>query len=174
MTNARVPVISRWEPLPEHEQQHAARPLQGRHRPADHTPVTATALVAATGSDPYSFVFTDANTLYVADPTGIKKYWFNGTAWTPEGSATAPGQLAGLTGRVEGPVVQLYATDLAGTKVYAFTDSAASNATILGSFTPILTAPANTVLRGVAFAPAGRSHRRRRPQFSSATRRSAA
>ena len=119
------------------------------------TPQAATQLVAAAGSDPYAFVFTDPSTLYVADLPGIKKYSFDGTSWVAEGSAAAPSQLSGLTGRVEGGAVQLYATTLSGSTVLAFTDSAASNATISGSFTTVTTAPANTVYKGIAFAPSG-------------------
>jgi len=117
------------------------------------TPVTATALVTASGSDSYGFVFTDPNTLYVADLPGIKKYWFDGTSWNAEGSATAPKQLGGLTGRVEGGAVQLYATALDGSAIYALADGAASNAPISGSFTTLATAPANTTYKGIAFAP---------------------
>ena len=154
VTNARVPVISGGQLyLSTNNNTPAGLYKVGTGLPT--TAQTATLLVAAGGTDPYAFVFTDPSTLYVADPPGITKYSFNGTSWVPEGSASAPSQLSGLTGRVEGDVVQLYATTLSGATVLAFTDSAASNATISGSFTTVTTAPANTVYKGIAFAPSG-------------------
>ena len=154
VTNARVPVIAGGQLyLSTNNNTPAGLYKVGTGLPT--TAQTATLLVAAGGTDPYAFVFTDPSTLYVADPPGITKYSFNGTSWVPEGSASAPSQLSGLTGRVEGDVVQLYATTLSGTTVLAFTDSAASNATISGSFTTVTTAPANTVYKGIAFAPSG-------------------
>ena len=153
VTNARVGVISGGQLyLSTNNNSPPGLYTVGSGLPTTAQP--ATALVAASGSDPYAFAFTDANTLYVADG-GIKKYWFNGSAWVAEGSASAGTQLSGLTGRVEGSVVQLYATSLDGTTIFAFADSAASNATISGSFSTLATAPANTAYKGIAFAPAG-------------------
>jgi hypothetical protein len=153
VTNARVGVISNGRLyLTTNNNSPPGLYTVGTGLPT--TPQPATALVAAAGSDPYSFVFTDPGTLYVADG-GIKKYSFNGTAWVGEGSASAGTQLDGLTGRIEGGVVQLYATSLDGTTIFAFADSAASSAPISGSFTTVATAPANTVYKGIAFAPSG-------------------
>ncbi len=158
-TNARVPVIAGGQLyLSTNNNTPPGLYKVGTGLPTGSPSATAvTPLVTGSSSDPYAFVFTDANTLYVADPPGIKKYWFNGSAWVPQGSATAPGQLAGLTGKVENGAVQLYATDLNGTTIYAFTDSAASNSTISGSFSTLAHAPANTLYKGVAFAPAGQT-----------------
>jgi hypothetical protein len=152
--NARVPVIANGRLYVSSDKLTPP----GVYAIGSGLPTAATSTIApvaaATGNDPYSFVFTDPSTLYVADG-GIKKYSFNGSSWIAEGSASAGTQLDGLAGRIEGSVVQLYATALDGTKAFAFTDSAASNAPISGSFTTILTAAANTVLKGIAFAPAG-------------------
>jgi hypothetical protein len=119
-------------------------------------PTTSGQAVAlkAGAADPYSYVFTDATTLYIADG-GIDKFFFDGANWIAKGTAAAPTALKGLTGRLQNGVVQLYATALDGSEVFAFADSAASNANITGSFTTIADAPANTAYKGVAFAPAG-------------------
>jgi hypothetical protein len=151
VTNARVPVIANGQLyLSTNNNTPPGLYKVGTGLPTTATP--ATALVAATGNDPYGFVFTDANTLYVADG-GIKKYFFNGSAWVAEGSAAAGTQLAGLAGKLEGGVVQLYATALDGSKVFAFTDTAASNATISGSFSVLATPAGGTLFKGIAFAP---------------------
>jgi hypothetical protein len=153
VTNARVPVIAGGQLyLSTNNNSPPGLYKVGSGLPT--SPAAATALVAQTGSDPYSFVSTDTSTLYVADG-GIKKYSFNGTAWVAEGSASAGTQLGGLAGRVEGGVVQLYATSLDGTTIFSFADGAASSAPISGSFTTLATAPANTVYKGIAFAPTG-------------------
>jgi hypothetical protein len=153
VTNARVPVIAGGQLyLSTNNNTPPGLYRVGTGLPT--TPQAATALVAATGSDPYSFAFTDPTTLYVADG-GIRKYSFDGATWNAEGSASAGTQLGGLAGRVEGGVVQLYATALDGTRIFAFADSAASNAPISGSFATLATAAANTVFRGIAFAPSG-------------------
>ncbi|NTW01231.1 MAG: ExeM/NucH family extracellular endonuclease, partial [Oscillochloris sp.] len=114
--------------------------------------------------NPYAYVLLDrdgtvsgVDTLYIADQTssiGLAKYSFDGTTWTARG--TSAGVLTGLTGVVNGGSVTLYATlgTGAGNTLVSFTDSAAYNAPMSsGSFTTLATAAANTVFRGVAFAP---------------------
>jgi hypothetical protein len=114
--------------------------------------------------NPYAFVLLDrdagvpgVDTLYIADQTsstGLAKYSFDGTTWTARGNIA--GVLTGLTGAINGNSVTLYATSGtgAGNTLVSFTDTAAFNATIsAGSFNTLATAPANTVFRGVAFAP---------------------
>lgn len=106
------------------------------------------------------------DTLYVADDStgtaggGIKKFTFNGTSWSANGTvtlisgATANGR--SLTGSVSGSNVTIYATT--ATKLWSFTDSSGYGATITGTPT-VLTdlttqVPAsNAVFRGVAFVP---------------------
>ena len=117
----------------------------------------------------YAYVFLDrtaaisgADTLYVADQNtaeGIVKYSFNGTTWAVRGStgttlANNRG-VTGLTGVISGTQVVLYATigTGAGNTLERFVDTAAREVNIAGSFTVLATASANTVFRGVAFAP---------------------
>ena len=90
---------------------------------------------------------------------GIYKYSSvdNGVTWTANGSikpTTAP--TFGVTAKVNGSTVEIYATTATGTAstILKVTDSAAFNATI-SAVTPtvLVTAPANTFFRGIAFAP---------------------
>src|SRR5207302_1317255 len=81
------------------------------------------------------------------------------STWTARG--TIAGALTGLTGVVNGNSVVLYATSgtggvggIGGNTIVSFTDSAAFNANISGTFATIATAATNTVFRGVSFAPA--------------------
>ncbi|MBD2435604.1 DUF4347 domain-containing protein [Nostoc sp. FACHB-110] len=116
--------------------------------------------------NPYAFVLLDrdltiagVDTLYIADQNasnnggGLYKYSFNGATWNAQGSIA--GTLTGLTGVINGSGVDLYATNGTGVgnTLVRFTDTAAFNANISGSFTTLATAAANTVFRGVAFAP---------------------
>ncbi|QMW01407.1 beta strand repeat-containing protein [Spirosoma foliorum] len=115
-------------------------------------------------SNPYSFVFFDRSSavagvdlLYVADQTGgILKYSYDGTTWTAKGSVT--GGVTGITGAVNGSAIDLYVTtgSTAGNSIYKVTDAGAYDATITGAVTSgtlVATAAANTVFRGIAFAP---------------------
>ena len=118
-------------------------------------------------SNPYAYVLLDrdptvagVDLLYVADQTnGVLKYSFDGTTWTARGSVT--GVATGLTGfyNCATSTVELYVTSgsAAGNTIYKLSDAAASTASVTGSITAagtlLATAPANTVFRGVAFAP---------------------
>jgi hypothetical protein len=123
-----------------------------------------TSVVVNTGlSNAMGFVFLDRDagvagldTLYVADQTnGLVKYSFNGTAWTNQGSIA--GGITGITGAVSGGNAVLYVTTgdgtTAGNQLRSFTDTAAYNATVTGSYTTLATAAAGTAFRGVAFTP---------------------
>ena len=112
---------------------------------------------------PYAFVAFDLlpgvaglDTLYVADNRsaatggGIQKWVSNGSTWILT-ATFAPGTVGarGLTGRLVSGMVTLYATtaeSVANTLV-TVTDNGAPTFTVLG------TAAANTVFRGVDFAP---------------------
>ncbi|MCX6043718.1 MAG: ExeM/NucH family extracellular endonuclease [Chloroflexi bacterium] len=99
------------------------------------------------------------DTLYIADQTaGLQKYSFDGATWTARGALA--GVVTGLTGGISGSSVTLYATSgtAAGNALVSFTDTALFNANLpTGAFTPLATAAANTVFRGVAWAPEGGS-----------------
>jgi hypothetical protein len=94
----------------------------------------------------------------VAANQGIYKYSStdNGATWTANGSikpTTAP--TFGITAAVNGSNVDIYATTATGTAstILKVTDSAAFNANLTGTPTVLVTAPANTFFRGIAFAP---------------------
>lgn len=124
---------------------------------------TATLQIPPQGSSPYGFVLLDRDTgvpgpdaAYIADDgAGLSKYSkaADGT-WTPRGAVT--GNVRGLTGSVLGDgSVRLYATNGAGNTLLTYQDTAAFDAPIAASATTVASAGAQTVLRGVAFAPAG-------------------
>ena len=136
------------------------------------TPTTsgATATVMAGSTSPYAAVLLDrdpavpgVDTLYLADDTttaagGILKFSFNGSTWTARGGFRPAGSgVRGLTGAVQADgTVGLVATTSAATSanlIVMVTDTAAYNATIAATGTTLVTAAANTVLRGIAFAP---------------------
>ncbi|HET9255247.1 MAG TPA: DUF3616 domain-containing protein, partial [Pseudonocardiaceae bacterium] len=131
----------------------------------------ALTLVTGTGAStsPYAFAALDRDpgvpgidTLYIADDTnavGIRKYSFDGAAWTARGTF-APANKAvtgtvgttGITGSVTGSAATLFGTTTDG-QVVKVVDSAGFNATISASGTQLATAANNTAFRGVAFAP---------------------
>jgi autotransporter passenger strand-loop-strand repeat protein len=130
---------------------------------------------------PENFFFANADTLYVADSGdpkagglgdgGLQKWTFDGTTWTLDYTLSAGLDLVadtatsgttgliGLTGEVVGDTVELFATnstlgDLDQTYLFGITDTL--DATTLPtdeSFTTLVTAAADTNIRGVAFAP---------------------
>src|SRR5215470_11129777 len=112
-----------------------------------------------TGS-PYEFFFADlsaavpgVDTLYVADDSlGIEKFSLVGGTWVANGAVEASGAYRGLTGGVSGTTVTLYATGN-GSHLDALTDASGYNATLTGTPTVLVNAPANEAFRGVAFAP---------------------
>lgn len=118
-------------------------------------------------ADPVGFVFLDqdgngtVDTLYVAnqDPTAslLKYSSTDGINWTARGSADIVGELTGLTAVKNGSNVDLFATagngTVAANTLQRFTDTAAFNANLTGSFVELVTAPAGTAFRGVSFTP---------------------
>ena len=124
------------------------------------------ALLAASPS-PYGFVALDrdpgvpgVDSLYVADDSasgGIVKFSFDGTTWTARGSFRPDGSgVRGLTGAITPSGVTLYATtSTAANQLVMVSDSASFDAPIAAASTTLETAAANTVFRGVAFAPSG-------------------
>jgi autotransporter passenger strand-loop-strand repeat protein len=131
---------------------------------------------------PESFFFADANTLYVADSGlpkdggvgdgGLQKWVYSGGSWNLEytlsaglnlvnnSSPSGVAGLFGLTGKVVGDQVQLYATtegigELDQSFLYMITDSLSSNTGAGESFTQLMAAGPDQIIRGVAFAPTG-------------------
>ncbi len=130
---------------------------------------------------PENFFFANSSTLYVADggipkeggigDGGLQKWSLINNSWTLDytlsqglglvantASAGTTG-LIGLTGKVVGGNVELFATnstinDLDQTYLFGITDSlAATSLPSSESFTTLYTAPADTMVRGIAFAP---------------------
>jgi hypothetical protein len=131
---------------------------------------------------PESYFFANATTLYVADggdpkqgglgDGGLQKWTFGGTSWTldytlsaglnlvPDTGTAGTTGLIGLTGEVlANGSVALYATnstlgDLDQTYLYGITDQlSATTLPTAESFTVLDTAPVDTNIRGVSFAP---------------------
>jgi hypothetical protein len=116
---------------------------------------------------PHQFVFfhrngsgTAPDTLYVADGSnGLLKFSFNGTLWVKEGAANLSGPnagLIGLTGFIDkSGHVELYAASGSadGNELVKYTDTAAFNKPLNGSFSVAATTSALSEFRGVAFAP---------------------
>ncbi|MFP5436165.1 MAG: beta strand repeat-containing protein [Bacteroidia bacterium] len=124
------------------------------------TASTTTAITAAT-ADPYAYSIVDrgngVRNMYVVSSTttiGLTKWVStNGGAWTQAGTAVPVSGVAfyGIAARVSGSAVEVYASAQAG--VYALIDTADAATAVSSTFTQIITAPANTVFRGIAFAP---------------------
>jgi predicted extracellular nuclease len=117
---------------------------------------TTTRLSGIVGTSPYAFVFTDANTLYVADNSasatgGIQKWTQSAGTWSLAYTLISGTPVSGLTGKVSAGTVTLYATTTtltsANTLITVTDTGSGATATVLA------TAAANTVFRGVAFAP---------------------
>lgn len=144
----------------------------GIYKIGEGLPTTSGQLITqtvSTSGSPYGFVFFDrdntiagVDTLYVADDStgtagGLKKFSYNGTAWTQQGAIfnTGSNGLRGLTGKIENGNVVLYGTtgESSANKLVRITDTAAYNASLAASSTDLTTAVANTVFRGVAFVP---------------------
>lgn len=110
-------------------------------------------------ASPYDFVFTDANTLFVADDRsvasggGLQKWTQSGGTWTLA-TTYSTGLTSGLRGLTGG-------TDSTGAAVlYAVTADATANklvsfseANAAAGFTTLATAATGTIFRGVDFAP---------------------
>ncbi|MBE7212690.1 MAG: Hint domain-containing protein, partial [Gluconacetobacter diazotrophicus] len=131
---------------------------------------------------PENFFFADPNTLYVADggnpkgggigDGGLQKWSLASGTWTLDytlsaglnlvknSAASGTTGLIGLAGQVSGGTVTLYATnatvgDLDPTYLFGITDqlSATAAAPAGENFTTLVTAAADTNIRGVSFAP---------------------
>jgi len=114
---------------------------------------------------PYAFILLDespsvpgVDVMYVADdnttsPTGgIYKFSLVGGSWVPNGNVPSTNAFRGLTGYNICSGSRLYLT--ASTGVYTFFDSSGYNQTITNaSVNQIVITAANTVTRGIAFAP---------------------
>ncbi len=115
---------------------------------------------------PYQFFFVDldpsipgVDVLYFADDNspststgGINKYAYNTTTstWENKGRITTA-SIRGLTGRVNGSNVEMFATN--NSNIYSFTDNSGQSGSLSGALTSIATAPSNTAFRGIAFTP---------------------
>ncbi|MEI7687936.1 MAG: YDG domain-containing protein, partial [Planctomycetota bacterium] len=126
---------------------------------------TLTALSAGTNTTNNTYYFLDRDAavpgvdeLFVADgASGIKKYSFNGTAWTLMG--TFPGTFFGIAIAPNGTGTDIYATtgsggSAKGNQLVKITDSAAYN--VAASFSTsitLATAASDKSFRGVTFAP---------------------
>jgi len=111
--------------------------------------------------NPNAFYFADldasiagVDVLYCADEsaTGLQKFSLVGGNWVANGSVAVIGNgLRGLTGIVNGNTVTLYGTS-AGS-IFRFTDPSGYNGNFTATPLLLATAAANTVFRGIAFAP---------------------
>ncbi len=159
--------------------------LQGLSTSVVLTSATANGVNAADiGSSvklsPEAFFFANADTLYVADggnpkagglgDGGLQKWVYDGARWNLEytlsagldlvadTAASGTTGLIGLTGKVVGDSVELFATnstltDLGQTYVYEITDSLGATSGAGESFTAIMAAAPGENIRGIAFAP---------------------
>ncbi|MEI7685712.1 MAG: hypothetical protein WCL32_11860, partial [Planctomycetota bacterium] len=128
-------------------------------------PVTATPLPAGTTTSPAAFYFLDRDVnvpgvdeLFLVDGTsGLKKYSFDGSTWSLQG--TIAGTYFGVAIAVNGVGTDIYATTgdgaTAANSLVKFTDTAAYNAVPVGTSTStvLATAAAGKAFRGVTFAP---------------------
>jgi hypothetical protein len=115
------------------------------------------------GGSPYGFFLADLNpmipgvdTLYVANDAapGLEKFSFDGVQWNSNG-AIAASSLRGLTGRVAGNCVYLYATNATGSvsQVFSMVDMSGHGGAFSGTLTPIVTAGTLQAFRGITFTP---------------------
>jgi hypothetical protein len=131
------------------------------------TATTTASLIALTptSTDTYGFVFLDRDAgvagvdqLYIADNAlGLLKYSFDGTTWTSQGSLTGAG-FTSIAARVSGANAEIFIGS--ASSIYSIVDGTAYNVTLASSGSSIIStgtliqsAAANTVFRGIAFAP---------------------
>ena len=122
----------------------------------------------APGNEPNQFFFADlspivpgVDTLYIADTVqGLCKYALVGSTWTFRGAATwvpagTSGGLIGLTGRVDGGVVTIYAVtnQAAGTQLVVCTDVGGHSGALPALVATSYSAGTNRIARGVTFVP---------------------
>ncbi len=135
--------------------------------PLPGIPLTTTN-VTTTNTSPYQFYFADltaavagVDTLYVTDDRssttggGLYKFSLVSGSWVSNG--VAANSLRGLTGAASGTTVTIYATTAAATSgntIVSLIDTGGyNNAFSTTTFTTVATASANTVFRGIDFAP---------------------
>lgn len=121
-----------------------------------------------TAGGPYAYFLCDLDagapgfdTMYVVDDVaGIQKWSFVAGAWTASGVVgTDPDDYRGLTARVDGGTVKIFAirkggsTAAGGGELVSLDDTSGYNAALTGTPTLLATAAVNTVFRGVALAP---------------------
>ena len=141
------------------------------------SPQTVTGLPGfpATGS-PYQFYLADldpgtpgADVLYVAEDgaKALSKYSLVSGSWTANGTVgLATDIYRGVTGKVEGSHVVLYATRRnsnvikGGSQIVTFRDTSGFNATVAGNFELVATADSNTIIRGIVLLPEASSFAR--------------
>jgi autotransporter passenger strand-loop-strand repeat protein len=148
---------------------------------AEENTVNAGAVGTSVNLSPENFFFASSTVLYVADggvpknggigDGGLQKWVYNGTTWQLEytlsqglnlvNSTTATSGtsgLIGLTGTVVGGNVYLYATtetvgETDQSYLYSIADTLNSTTGAGESFTQLMAAPADTIIRGISFAP---------------------
>ncbi len=122
--------------------------------------------IPTSGGSPEAFYFADINTsvagldvLYVANDAspGLQKFIFNGTTWAAV-AGTIAGNIRGLTGRVIGTSIELYATTVTSNTgvndIVKYVDANALTSTLTGGvYTTIASSATNTCFRGICFAP---------------------
>ncbi|WP_253841975.1 ExeM/NucH family extracellular endonuclease [Actinokineospora globicatena] len=132
----------------------AGLPTTGGQTPALTVPAASPYGIAALDRDP---AVPGIDTLYIADDSatgGVLKFSSDGTTWTARGAfRPANNAVRGITGEVTGSGATLFATTTNNLLVKV-DDTAAAAAPIAATSTTLRTAAANTVLRGIALAPA--------------------
>ena len=118
--------------------------------------VTALTLPGATTSpDGFAFVALPGGTvLYLMDDTAgtIHKWSLASGNFADNGTIAYPSARA-VFATVSGSTVKLYIRSSTGSTIDTLTDTSGFNATITGSVSTLITAPANEVFRGIAAAP---------------------
>lgn len=94
---------------------------------------------------------TGIDLVYVLNGNSVEKFSFDGAVWTSRGTVVVGTNLSGITGRIDGANVIIFTTR--STELGTFTDNAAYNATITGTYLQLATAPTNTAFRGVSLTP---------------------
>jgi Carboxypeptidase regulatory-like domain len=126
------------------------------------TATTTTNFAGLTTGSAYNFYFCDLSateagqdTLYIAhdDASALQKWSKVSGTWTQNGTiGVTADSYRGLTGKVSGSTVTLYASR-AGNKITSVVDSSGYNAVPVAVVTDLVTATTNTAFRGIATAP---------------------
>ncbi len=126
------------------------------------TATTTTNFAGLTTGSSYNFYFCDLSTsesgqdtLYIAndDVNALQKWSKVSGVWTQNGTiGVTADSYRGLTGKVNGSTVTLYATRTAN-KITSVVDSSGYNTAPVTVITDLVTAATNTAYRGIALAP---------------------